>query len=223
MVKLFKHTISSFHPHAGFASPKHCTSYTNTTYTEKNKKNCCIISQWERYTCSFAHTLWSYCKGLSPPASPSPTGSHYLSYSLTSPSCSLLLSSLLSGWIRNSFACHCALPCERAIHCCRQRDLISPPNHRGLQLHYPPVFWQHALNANILKVNALSHTHRRKKKKKCIRRESGRCCLRLWTRVRPLVHLFPSCIEFQPRRFHCWAMNGMRTSTRVKRKENKIK
>lgn len=84
----------------------------------------------------FAHALWSHCMGLSPPASPSPMSSHYVSYSLTSPSRSLSLSSLLSGWIRSSSACHCVLPRERAIHCCRQRDLISPPNHRGLQLHY---------------------------------------------------------------------------------------
>ena len=100
------------------------------------EKSACIISHWEGYICSWLY-LCTVGPLYGPPSIPLPNvNTHTHAAPLTPLLAPRSLSSLLSGWIRSSSACHPALFSERAIHCCRQRDLGSPPNHRGIQLHY---------------------------------------------------------------------------------------
>lgn len=158
--------------------------------------------------------------GLGLPASPSPT--HTLPLSLLHQPLSLSLShtfisplsvdkeQLCLPLCTSLWKSHSLLPAEGP-------QLTFETQRASTSL--PPAFWQHAFNANILKVNALTHSarHRLKgteKKKTALDEKTTDVVSDLGPGWDPwLIFSLMYSIEFHPRkgRFHCWAMNGMKT------------
>lgn len=146
--------------------------------------------------------------GLGLPASP-PSLTHTHTASLTPSLAPLSLSSPLSGWIRSSTACNCAPASERAIHCCRQRDLSSPPDHRGLQLQPPPAFLatrfqcKHSQGKCPHKTELTERQRRRRrrqKKKKQQQMRNRQMSSQSLDHSQTFGTSFHSCIEFLPRK-----------------------
>lgn len=118
---------------------------------KRNKRTSCAIQHREGASiAAFNHALWDHCIYRHWPSSiPPGQSTHFFSHSLTSPSLTFI--PLLGG--SGATACHCALPSERAIHCCRQSaHLLTTEGFKFT------AFRQQAFNANIFKVNTLTHS-----------------------------------------------------------------